>query len=353
MRATTFAVAVTMGSVAWLGNCMAFAQVHDPAVTEAGVFEMPEDGSRAVELEASEISQFAGSESERALDLSFSPFARGKLELHNDLGRIGLRASYRDFWGKNNTVFSYLGAPRNPGWLWPEMYLQRYDDIARRDDARFGSGFAAERGSRAFTLGYTRGDVTFERSVSGLQSQQNEILGNDTLPKLSSRSVRLSYQPAPNWTLRLSRGSVSGLDQLVPNGSEVRRTTLAATYNQEFKQGYWQTTLAWGRSARKLRESTMGYLLESTLRFYGTHVVFGRLEQVGSDDLMRENESMPRQLFKLNKLTVGYFQDYKTSGPFNFDIGALVSRHFTPSPMEPSYGSGPTAYMMFVRFKLH
>lgn len=167
---------------------------------------------------------------------------------------------------------------------------------------------------------------------------------------LDSRTTRLSLTTSGDWTFRLTRGTLSSLDQLVPN-EQVRRTALSATYSVPLTDGGWETTLAWGRNSRKYRESTTGYLVESLLRFDMHHAVFGRLEQAGSDELQRENEAAQRQAFKLNRLTIGYFHETGAGGPFGFDIGAFASRYFVPATSAPAYGAEPTAYMMFIRLK--
>lgn len=258
-------------------------------------------------------------------------------------------ASYRMSSRGDKSLFGYVGVPGEVALGPPVSSMYRYAGL---DDpgAMLSSHwlYPAHSNSQVFTVGYTWRDLTVERSAfsSGVRRQPAE---RNSL-KLDSRSLRLSYKPSQNWTLQLSRGSLSGIDQLVPN-ENVRRTTISATYRQSFEGGDWHTTLAWGRNARKFRETTMGYLLDSTLRFSGTHVVFGRLEQVGSDDLMRQNESVQTELFKMNKLTVGYFHDVKTNGSVKFDIGILASRYFIPPTMAPSYGANPTSYMVFVRLR--
>lgn len=165
-----------------------------------------------------------------------------------------------------------------------------------------------------------------------------------------SRTTRLSLKTSGDWTFRLTRGTLSSLDQLVPN-DQIRRTALSATYSVPLADGGWETTLAWGRNSRKYRESTTGYLVESLLRFNVHHAVFGRLEQAGSDELLRENEAAQRQAFKLNRLTIGYFHEAGAGSPIGFDIGAFASRYFVPSASTPAYGAEPTAYMMFIRLK--
>lgn len=206
---------------------------------------------------------------------------------------------------------------------------------------------------QSFMLGYRWKRLSIEgttlQPVQRIGENPVQQQGNTT--RANWRSTRLSFRPAENWQIKLSRGAVSNLDNLVP-GEQVRRTALAATYNLPFTGGDWEATFAWGRNARKDRESQSGYLFESTLRFAGVHSMFGRIEQVGSDNLMRENESLQRQLFKLNRITFGYFQDLRVSGPVGIDVGAFVSRHLVPSEMAASYGRDPTAYMMFMRLKL-
>ncbi|WP_194721644.1 hypothetical protein [Noviherbaspirillum malthae] len=208
-------------------------------------------------------------------------------------------------------------------------------------------------GDQSFMLGYRWKRL----SIEGTTLQPVQRVGENAAQQQGSatrsnwRSTRLAFNPSENWQIKLSRGAVSNLDNLVP-GEQVRRTALAATYNLPFNGGDWEATFAWGRNARKDRESQSGYLLESTVRLAGVHSLFGRIEQVGSDNLMRENESMQRQLFKLNRVTFGYFQDLRVSGPVGIDVGAFVSRHLVPSDMAASYGRDPTAYMMFLRLKL-
>lgn len=193
-------------------------------------------------------------------------------------------------------------------------------------------------------------DLTFEGSAFSSQGGSAGLGRREGL-RIDSRSARLSFSPSPSWLVRLSRGTVSGLDRLVA-GDEVRRTAVSATYRQSFADGDWEATIAWGRNSRKFREATVGYLVESAYRFAGVHTLFGRLEQVGSDDIPRENEALQRQLFKMSKLTFGYSQDLRVTNSLRLDAGAFITRHFVPSGMAPSYGSGPTAYMMFVRVKL-
>lgn len=260
-----------------------------------------------------------------------------------------VRASYPLSRRGDRSVFGYIGSPAGVALGPSASFMRTHGGLNALDAASGGHWlYPVSNASDAFTVGYEWRHVTVERSIFSSGNSQRST--NKNLFKLDSRSVRLSYKMSSSWTLQLSRGSLSGLDQLVPNG-DVRRTTVSATYRYAFPESEWQTTLAWGRNARKSRETVIGYLLESTYRFSGTNVVFGRLEQVGSDELVRENESLKAELFKMNKLTVGYFRDVTGNSRMKLDIGILASRHFVPSPMSGPYGTNPVAYMAFIRFK--
>ncbi|HEV2611671.1 MAG TPA: hypothetical protein VGU61_15490 [Noviherbaspirillum sp.] len=201
---------------------------------------------------------------------------------------------------------------------------------------------------RQFTLGYAWRGLKYESSsiaaTEGYQPATYEGL------KLKSASRRLSFSPSENWTFKIGRGYVSNLDQLRAD-DQVKRTAIAATYQQLVGDADWQTTFAWGRNVRRFRERNTGYLMESIFRVQKAHSFFGRLEQVGSDDLYRENQSSQHPLFKVKKVTVGYFHDVRFNQEVRFDVGGLVSKHLVSSETN-IYGTNPTSFMMFVRLKL-
>ena len=207
--------------------------------------------------------------------------------------------------------------------------------------------------SRVFTVGYAWRALKLEGAAysgSGAARDERQPRAADAFG-LDSTSTRLSYTPSPNWSFRFSRGTLSGLDQLAPQ-EDVRRVTVSATYKQRLADGEWHSTFAWGRSARKSSEPTMGYLLESALRFSGTHTVFGRLEQVGSGQLVSESGAAQNRTFKLNRFTVGYFHQVGMQGPVTLEAGAYVSRYAVPSPAASVYGEAPGSFTLFMRLNL-
>lgn len=264
-----------------------------------------------------------------------------------------ISATYRFDLDQRSSIFGYVGQPGEPALGPPVSYMRRFSGFDTVDPSQARHWLDTTHDSaRVFTLGYIWRNVKLEGSAFAThQDDERKYMDNDLL-EFNSTSGRFSFNPWQNWSLQLSHGRLAGLDQLEPD-EDVRRTTISTTYNRPFKEGDWQATLAWGRNTRKSEEPVMGYLLESTLRFHRTYAVFCRLEQVGSDELMRANDSLPRQLFKMNRLTVGYFHHIRTAAGPAFDIGGFASRHLVPSAMTPLYGNDPTSYMMFIRLKFH
>lgn len=233
----------------------------------------------------------------------------------------------------------------------PMSFMRRYAGIDNPDSLYSGHWLhGGNDASQVFTLGYTWRDVQLEGSAfAGRDHEERMPPAADRL-KIDSRSARLTFKPTSKWSVQFSKGTLGALDQVVAGG-DVRRTTLSSTYRHSFEFGEWESTLAWGRNSRRSRESTVGYLAESSLRLQQTHVFFGRVERVGSDELLRQNESFQRTPFKLSKLTLGYFQDVKATPAISMDVGLLVSRYLVPSHVTPSYGDDPTGCMAFVRLK--
>jgi hypothetical protein len=288
---------------------------------------------------------------------------RGMYDLWSYDGPTGLRqtspqvlasdvgTSYNVPLSRRSAVFGSIGLPGEPAIGPPASYTRHFADLDNPQAPLFNDQLDFQGPiSQVFTLGYRWRSVRVEGSAFSPRTQDERLIRTESL-RLRSRSGRLSFSPAPNLSFQFSRGTLSNLDQLDPNG-EVRRTTLSATYKRNFEALDWQTTLAWGRNAKRYRESSYGYLLESSLKLANAHAFFSRVEQVGSDDILRENESNRRETFKLNKLTFGYVYELRPSRHHGTDVGMLMSRHYVPSAMESTYGSNPVSYMMFVRLKL-
>lgn len=199
------------------------------------------------------------------------------------------------------------------------------------------------------TVGYRWNRFRFERTAAGTFRPADTPRHAD-IQHYKARISRLSFRPAENLRMQLVRGRVSGLDYLVGDES-LRRTAVSASYAARFDRTRVETTFAWGRSSRKLRESTSGFLLESTASIGGVHTLFGRLERVGSDELGRNDDGAPHPWFKLNRLTFGYFRDLDLGSGSRAQVGGFISRYMVPAAHSERQGD-PSMLMTFVRFRL-
>lgn len=273
---------------------------------------------------------------------------------------VGLRRRFLDFAATyrfpgagQGAVFGYMGfaAGSDPGRA-AALYVNGAEGIGSRSMFVNPTEVMADTDSSVFALGYSWRDMRVEGASVSEQSQLDKESISQKKFKLA-RFTRLSFSSSPQWAFQLGRGSVSGVDHVLPDRG-VRRTTMSATYHRALEKAAWQIAFAWGKNSRRGHESTMGYLLESTLRFGAGHLAFGRLEQVGSDELFRVNESLPRQLFKLNKFTIGYF--HRLGGKDDSGkpgIGIVASKYLVPASMAHLYGDDPISFLMFMRLPLH
>lgn len=252
---------------------------------------------------------------------------------------------------RHRAVFGYLGYPGGAQPGPPGFFALRFSGIDHPEPDSLDEWLDVSRTPSVVSVGYAWHAFEFEGStVSWYPADERRPARTESLLHLDARSTRLSFRPSDRWTFQVSRSTLVGLDQVVPSGG-LRRSAISATYRQPFTDGEWQATLAWGRTARKFNESVNGYLLESAVRFQSAHTVFGRLEQVGRDDLLRDVYASQR-VSKFDKLTLGYYKDMQSSGPLKFDVGVLMSKHFVPAGASQPFGSEPVSYMLFMRLRL-
>jgi len=261
-----------------------------------------------------------------------------------------LSASYSQRLSERSSWFVYGGLPGEPA-LGPPAFMHRFSGednpeapISHHwlDSTHITYGVV--------TLGYILGGVKLEASAfRGREPDQNRT--DIETGKLDSSSVRLSYNPTPDWALQVSRGHIKSPEQLHPD-DDVDRTTASAIYEHDFGSTKWQTTFAWGRNAPSHGEATNAWLLESALSPSRRHTFFGRLERADKNELFPEGDPLEGQAFRVNKLSVGYIHDLPRDGHLKVGFGGLVSKYSLPAELEPAYGGNPTSFMLFARVKI-
>jgi uncharacterized cupredoxin-like copper-binding protein len=261
-----------------------------------------------------------------------------------------LAASYSHRLSERSSVFVYVGLPGEPA-LGPPAFMHRFSGednpeapISHHwlDSTHITYGVV--------TLGYVLGNLKLEASAfRGREPDENRY--DIETGSLDSASVRLSFNPTPNWALQVSQGHIVSPEALHPD-DDVDRTTASAIYHRNFASARWQTTFAWGRNKPSHGEPTDAYLLESAVLLSRRHTFFGRLERADKNELFLEDDPLHGQTFRVGKLTVGYVHDFFAGKYFKLGVGGLVSGYSLPGELDAAYGSSPTSYMVFARIKL-
>src|SRR5712692_3537381 len=260
-----------------------------------------------------------------------------------------LSASYSRPLSDRSSVFVYAGLPGEPA-LGPPAFMHRFSGednpeapISHHwlDSTHITYGVV--------TLGYVFGNLKIEGSAfRGREPDENRY--DIETGRLDSASLRLSYNPAADWALQLSRGRLKSPEESHPD-ADINRTTASAIYHRSFAAATWQTTFAWGRNAPSHGDATDAFLLESALRMARTHTFFARAERTDKNELFPAGDPLADQTFRVGKLTLEYVYDFPRDGHYKIGVGGLVSRYSLPSGLEPSYGN-PTSFMLFARVKI-
>ena len=261
-----------------------------------------------------------------------------------------LAASYSRPISSNSSAFIYGGLPGEPA-LGPPAFMHRFS-AGDNPEAPISHHWldSTHITYGVVTLGYIAGGFKLEGSVfRGREPDQNRY--DIETGKLDSASVRLSYNPGPDWSLQVSRGHIESPEALEPDVN-VNRTTASVTYNRSWGANNWQTMLAWGCNAASTGTTTDSYLLESAVSFLKTHTVFGRIERSDKNELFEPGSPLADETFRVGKLSLGYIYDFPPVGHFKMGIGGLVSKYSLPGELDSSYGSDPTSYMLFARVKI-
>jgi hypothetical protein len=261
-----------------------------------------------------------------------------------------LSATYSYRLSDVSSVFLYGGLPGEPA-LGPSAFMHRIsgEDIPDApithhwlDSTHITFG--------VLTAGYVYGDWKIEGSLfKGREPDQHryDIEG----PRLDSVSTRMSYNPAPNWSLQASWGYLKSPEQLTPNIDE-NRITASATYNLPFGENNWATTVAWGQKNNHPGHTLNGFLIESELVLRDTHTFFGRVERVDEDELFGEGSPLEGRILTANKVSLGYIFDIPIADHLKLGLGGEVSRYAYPAALNAAYGNDPTSYMVFLRLKV-
>lgn len=173
--------------------------------------------------------------------------------------------------------------------------------------------------------------------------------------KIDSWSTRLTIQPKQNWSAQYSFAHLTSPEALHPT-EDIARMTTSVTYNRNFHNGSWATTLLWGRNHSLFGgANSNGYLAESTLRFMTSNHVWGRAENLDrSNELLLGRQLEPPGfqeafLARVQAYTAGYDREINLIPRLSTAIGGQVTFYNKPAFLSPIYGQHPTGVVLFVR----
>lgn len=260
-----------------------------------------------------------------------------------------LAATYSRPVGADSSVFVYAGLPGEPA-LGPAAFMHRFSGMDNPESPITHHWLDSTHITYGVTtLGYVYRNWKLETSVfRGREPDQFRY--NIETGKLDSHSVRLTYNPTPNWSAQISQGYIKSPEAL-ESDENIRRTTASVTADLPYGTNHWQTTFAWGRNKGSHHGASDAYLLESALTIHGTHTFFGRIERADKGELFLPGSPLADESFTIKKLSVGYIHDFAFERDYKLGIGGLVSAYSIPSELDSTYGNNPSSFMLFARMK--
>ena len=248
----------------------------------------------------------------------------------------------------SRSAFVYGGLPGEPA-LGPPVFMHRPSGIDLPsapishhwlDSSHITFGVV--------TAGVISGSWKLEGSLfKGREPDQDRY--NIESPKLDSHSLRLSWNPTPNWALQASRGRLTSPEQLSPE-IDVDRTTASAVFSRAGRRSRLDAALAWGRNESRPGESTLdAYLLEGAYVARERHHVLARGEIAEKDELFDEGHPFDGRVFTVGKAEIGYLYDFVRAPRVALGIGATGSLHFVPDAIGGEYGDAPAGGMLYLR----
>ncbi|HEY0412289.1 MAG TPA: hypothetical protein VGD66_04010 [Allosphingosinicella sp.] len=259
-----------------------------------------------------------------------------------------LSASYSLGLGGRNAAFVYAGLPGEPAFG-PPAFMHRLSimdspeaPISHHwlDSTHIAFGVA--------TAGLVLGDVKLEASRFNGREPDQHRWDIETGP-LDSIALRLSWNPAPQWSLQASWGHFVSPEQLEP-GVNQQRWSASAIYTRRLGgKGWWSTTLAWGRRSSG-GEDLDALVLESALR-QGQWTLFARAERTENDELTFPG-GRHGPAYTVGKASIGLVRDFRVGEHLSVGAGALAAFNFVPRPLEALYAGDPKGAMAFVRVKI-
>ncbi len=262
-----------------------------------------------------------------------------------------LSASYARRLSATDSVFAYVGLPGEPAFG-PPAFMHRMSAMDSPeapithhwlDSTHIVFGVA--------TLGWVHDGFKLEASsFRGREPDQDRY--DIERPEFDSWSARASWNPSPQWSLQASYADVTAPEQLEPDEDETKLSASAIHTRRIGRDGWWSTTLAWGRKQHEHDDPKDAWLLETAINPNDHWTIFARAERTETDELLDAPDDDHGPVFTVGKASIGAVRDWRIGRNARFGLGALYAVNRLPDGLEPTYGGDPDGAMVFVRLKI-
>jgi hypothetical protein len=185
--------------------------------------------------------------------------------------------------------------------------------------------------------------VLAPKEMAGRQYEPDQQRWNIELRKFDSWSTRLSYNPAPEWSMQVSYGDLRSPEQLEPE-TRVRRTTASISHHRSFAGAEWATTLAYGLSSQWILTPGSGIkrwsgalLVESSVSDGRRTTWFGRFEFVGKPGHDLHADAVATAILPTSKLQGGFERTLASGHGVNAGIGGTIAVSLVPAELTARY----------------
>ncbi len=255
-----------------------------------------------------------------------------------------------------NALISFYAAPVGDPAMGPTAYPHR-SSVSETPIAPLGHHLedSTHIADDVFTSGIAYKKVRIE--ASGFHGREpDENRWNLDSGKVDSWSLRLTVNPAQNWSLQYSVAHLTSPEALHPE-EDVRRMTASIMYDHPLAHGDWATTLLWGRNQDLVHPQVFnGYLAESTLHLQRQNV-WARIENVDRTNelLLGENPEPPglEEQFaaRVQAYTMGYDHEVGRLPYVSVALGGQLTMYGKPAFLDAIYGDRPLGGAVFLRVR--
>lgn len=259
-----------------------------------------------------------------------------------------LSASYSIRLGERSSAFLYAGLPGEPAFG-PPAFMHRLS-IMDSPEAPISHHWldSTHITFGVVTAGLIHDNFKIEASRFNGREPDQYRYNIETGP-LDSTAVRLSWNPVKELSLQASWADVKSPERMEPDVNQTRWSASGIYTRPLGENGWWSTTLAWGRKTVE-DENLDAWALESAVR-QGDWTLFGRAEMTENNELISIG-GHHGPAYDVGKISLGLVYDFTIAEHMKIGIGGLYAFNFVPAALEPLYGGDPDGAMAFVRLKI-